>query len=456
MSWYEESVVYQVYPLGLCGAPYENDCASEPVSRILQLVENGWVDHMKRLGATCLMLNPVFESVAHGYDTIDYTVVDRRLGTNDDLRCVVDACHEAGIKVLLDGVFNHVGRGFWAFRDVLERREESPYAGWFNIDFGGENEYGDHLSYETWQGVPYLVKLNHANFALNDYLATVIRDWESTFDIDGLRLDVAYCLDIGYLGYLRDIANALTAKRTERLGERDGKFVLVGETMFGDYNQWMGDRACDSVTNYEAYKGLWSSFNEANMYEVAYALKRQSGSEPWDLYTGKHLLNFVDNHDVPRIATRLSDAAHLPAIFGLMFAMPGVPSVYYGSEWGIEGEQKFGDHELRPALDAPEWNDLTDQVAALAHARTPGQPGAEALAWGDYTEIAVQPKQLLFQRKSDHERLIVAINSADEPYTFHFDAQCGQATDLTTGALHDFGAGSEVEANSCHLWLCER
>ena len=170
MSWYEESVVYQVYPLGLCGAPYENDCASEPVSRILQLVDNGWVDHMKRLGATCLMLNPVFESVAHGYDTIDYTVVDRRLGTNDDLRRVVDACHEAGIKVLLDGVFNHVGRGFWAFRDVLERREESPYAGWFNIDFGGENEYGDHLSYETWQGVPYLVKLNHANFALNDYL----------------------------------------------------------------------------------------------------------------------------------------------------------------------------------------------------------------------------------------------------------------------------------------------
>ena len=133
MSWYEESVVYQVYPLGLCGAPYENDEASEVESRILQLVDNGWIDHMKRLGVSCLMLNPVFESVAHGYDTIDYTVVDRRLGTNADLRHVVDACHEAGIKVLLDGVFNHVGRGFWAFRDVLEKREGSPYAGCFLV-----------------------------------------------------------------------------------------------------------------------------------------------------------------------------------------------------------------------------------------------------------------------------------------------------------------------------------
>jgi glycosidase len=456
MSWYEESVVYQVYPLGLCGAPYENDCTSEPVSRILQLIDNGWIDHMKRLGVSCLMLNPVFESVAHGYDTIDYTVVDRRLGTNADLRRVVDACHDAGIKVLLDGVFNHVGRGFWAFRDVLEKREGSPYAGWFNINFGADNEYGDGLGYETWQGVPYLIKLNHANFELNDYLAGVIRAWEEEFDIDGLRLDVAYCLDLGFLGYLREIANELTTKRSARLGERDGKFVLVGETMFGDYNQWMNDHACDSVTNYEAYKGLWSSMNEANMHEIAYAMKRQSGSEPWDLYTGKHLLNFVDNHDVPRIATRISDARHLRPVYGLMFAMPGVPSVYYGSEWGIEGEQKFGDHELRPALDAPEWNELTDWVAALAACRAPGAPGSEALAWGDYTEIAVQPKQLLFQRKSEHERLIVAINASDEPHTFHFDAQCGQATDLTSGKLHDFGGGSQVEPFSCHLWLCER
>ena len=126
MSWYEPSFVYQVYPLGLTGAPYENDGVLE--HRILQLIDNGWIDHMARLGVTCLLLNPVFESDAHGYDTRDYTKVDCRLGTGEDLRRVVDACHEAGIKVLLDGVFNHVGRGFWAFQDVLARRGESPYA----------------------------------------------------------------------------------------------------------------------------------------------------------------------------------------------------------------------------------------------------------------------------------------------------------------------------------------
>jgi len=456
MSWYEESVVYQIYPLGLCGAPYENDGCSAPEPRILQLIDNGWIDHMARLGATCLLLNPVFESDAHGYDTRDYTVVDRRLGTNADLRQVVDACHQRGIKVLLDGVFNHVGRGFWAFRDVLEKREASPYAGWFNIDWGGNNQWDDGLSYECWEGVPYLIKLNHNNFDLNAYLAKVIKDWEEEFDIDGLRLDVAYCLDRGFLGYLRTIADELTAKRSQRLGQRDGKFVLVGETMFGDYNQWMGDGLCDSVTNYEVYKGLWSSMNAANMHEVAYAFKRQSGSEPWDLYTGKHLLNFVDNHDVPRIATKLEDVRQLPCLYGLLFGIPGVPCVYYGSEWGIEGEQNFGDHEIRPALEAPQWNELTDLIAAYAAARKAGTPGAEALAWGDYTEVQVSPKALLFQRRSEHERLFVAVNASDEPVVFHFDAQCGRATDLATGGWHDFGGGSEVAPFTTKLWLCER
>ena len=456
MNWYEGSVVYQVYPLGLTGAPYENDGASDPTPRILQLVDNGWIEHMAKLGATCLMLNPVFESDAHGYDTRDYRTVDRRLGTNEDLRRVVDACHEAGIKVLLDGVFNHVGRGFWAFQDVLKNREGSPYAGWFNINWGGNTEWDDGLSYETWEGVPYLVKLNHGSFELNDYLAEVIRGWEEEFDIDGLRLDVAYCLDRGFLEYLRRIADELTAKRTERLGEYDGKFVLVGETMFGDYNQWMGDTLCDSVTNYEVYKGLWSSMNSSNMHEVAYAFKRQSGSEPWDLYTGRHLLNFVDNHDVPRIATKLDDKRQLPCLYGLLLGIPGVPCLYYGSEWGIEGEQRFGDHELRPALDAPAWNELTDAIAAYAAARKKGAPGSEALCWGDYTEIQVSPTTLLFQRASEHERVIVAVNAGAEPVTLHFDAQCGRATDLATGEWHDFGGGSEVGPFTTHLWLCER
>lgn len=443
MNWYDESVVYQIYPLGLTGAPYENDGIQE--HRILQLIDNGWIEHLKKLGVSCVMLNPVFESEAHGYDTINFSMVDVRLGTNEDLRAVVDAFHAAGMRVLLDGVFNHVGRSFWAFEDVRENRQNSEYAGWFCINWDGNNEYGDGFSYDNWAGVPYLVKLNHHNFDLNAYCADVIREWESEYDIDGLRLDVAYCLDIGFLGYLRQVANELTEKR-------GSKFVLLGETMFGDYNRWMSDELCDTVTNYECYKGLWSSMNALNMHEVAYALERQSGDKPWDLYTGKHLLNFVDNHDVPRIATQITDKNQLKPLYGLLFGMCGVPCVYYGSEWGIEGEQNFGDHELRPAIEKPKWNELTDWIAALAKAKRE----SSALTMGDYHELQVQPTHLVFQRQSEDQRVIVAINIASEPATLHFNANCGRAVDLITGDDHDFGGGSEVEPYSCHFWLCER
>lgn len=442
MSWFESSFMYQVYPLGLCDAPYENDGVL--AHRLRRLLDNGWVDHMSKLGSECLLLNPVFESISHGYDTTDYKKVDCRLGDNQDLVDLVDACHSRGIKVLLDGVFNHVGRDFWAFKDVQEKRWDSPYAGWFEIDWNGNTEWDDGFSYSTWQGVPYLVKLNHSNFELNDYLADVIRGWEHDFNIDGLRLDVAYCLDRGFLGYLRTVANELSDKRGD-------KFLLLGETMFGDYNQWMGDSLCDTVTNYECYKGLWSSMNSANMHEVAYALERQSGSHPWDLYTGKHLIDFVDNHDVPRIATQLADKKQLKPLYGLLFGMAGVPCVYYGSEWGIEGEQKFGDHELRPALEEPEWNELTDWISELAKARS----ASKAIVWGNYEQLQVTPQQLVFRRCFEDERVIVAVNAASEPAVVHFDAQSGRGRDLISGSEHDFGGGSELAPYSVCYWVLE-
>lgn len=442
MSWFESSFMYQVYPLGLCDAPYENDGVL--AHRLRRLLDNGWLDHMSKLGSDCLLLNPVFESISHGYDTTDYKKVDCRLGDNQDLVDLVNACHSRGIKVLLDGVFNHVGRDFWAFKDVQEKRWDSPYAGWFEIDWNGNTEWDDGFSYTTWQGVPYLVKLNHSNFELNDYLAEVIRGWEHDFNIDGLRLDVAYCLDRGFLGYLRTVANELSDKRGD-------KFLLLGETMFGDYNQWMGDSLCDTVTNYECYKGLWSSMNSANMHEVAYALERQSGSHPWDLYTGKHLIDFVDNHDVPRIATQLADKNQLKPLYGLLFGMAGVPCVYYGSEWGIEGEQKFGDHELRPALEEPEWNELTDWISELAKARSV----SKAIIWGSYEQLQVTPQQLVFRRCFEDERVIVAVNAASEPAVVHFDAQSGRGRDLISGSEHDFGGGSELAPYSVCYWVLE-
>ena len=428
--WYQNAVVYQIYPLGLCGAPLQNDGVQ--AHRLRRLLD--WVEPIKELGATCVLFNPLFESDAHGYDTRDFNKVDVRLGTGEDLKAVCEALHAAGLKVMLDGVFNHVGRGFWAFRDVQEKKWDSPYKDWFHLSFDGNTNYNDGFWYESWEGCNELVKLNLHNTAVREHLFDAIAGWVRDYDIDGLRLDVAYCLDQDFLAALRNFTNQLKPD-----------FVLVGETLHGDYNRWMNDNACHSVTNYECYKGLYSSFNTGNMHEIAYSLNRQFGAEPWCLYTGKQLLSFVDNHDVTRIASILQDKQQLKPIYGLLFGMPGTPAVYYGSEWGLTGEKKDGDPALRPAIETPEHNDLTDWITALAGARA----ASPALCTGSYRNILVQPKQLIFERRQGQDRVLVAINADSSPYHADFNAEAGCAVDLITGKPHDFGGGSDLPPYSC-------
>ena len=226
----------------------------------------------------------------------------------------------------------------------------------------------------------------------------------------------------------------------------------MGETLHGDYNRWVGDGLLHSCTNYECYKGLYSSLNSMNLFEIAHSLKRQFGPEQWTLYKGKHLLCFADNHDVTRAASILTNPAHVPLIYGLVFGMPGIPCLYYGSEWGALGEKSQGDDALRPAFDEPEWNGLTDRIAAMAKAHRE----SEALCYGDFKDIVLTNHQTIFQRRTDAERVLVAVNASDAPYTAHFDAGCGQAVDLITGKLHDFGGGSELPPYSVAFWKCER
>ena len=435
--WFDQAVVYQIYPLGLCGAPADNDGAEEP--RILRLLD--WVAHIKKLGADTVLLNPVFDSDRHGYDTRDYFRVDPRLGSNEDLAAVCRAFHEAGIRVLLDGVFNHVGRGFWAFRDVQEKKWDSPYQDWFHISFDGNSNYNDGFWYEGWEGHYELVKLNLANPAVVDHQFQAIRSWVEQYGIDGLRLDVAYCLPPDYLKRLRAFTDGLKPD-----------FVLLGETLHGDYNRWMNNEMCHSVTNYECYKGLWSAFNSRNLFEIGHSLARQFGPEPWTVYKGTHPLSFLDNHDVTRIASQLADPNHLPAAYALMFGMPGVPAVYYGSEWGLTGRKEEGDAALRPALEKPEWNELTDWIARLARAKRENP----ALCYGGYRNVVLTNRQLIFERRCDQERVLVAVNADAEPYTAHFDAGCGLAWDLITGERHDFGGGSQLPPYSAFFWKMER
>ena len=435
--WAYESVFYQIYPLGFCGAPFENDGVAE--HRILKVAD--WIPHLEKLGVSAIYFSPLFESDTHGYNARDYRKVDVRLGTNEDFKEVCDALHKADIRVVLDGVFNHAGRGFFAFQDVLKNRENSRYRDWFHIDFHGNSNYNDGLWYEGWEGNYDLVKLNLRNEEVIQYLLESVSQWVKEWDIDGLRLDVAYCLSPDYLRQLRNFVGGVKPD-----------FVLMGETLHGDYNRWMSDQMCHSVTNYECYKGLWSSFNSMNLFEIGHSLARQFGPENWTLYRGKHLLSFVDNHDVSRISTILGNKSHLPLIYALCFGMPGIPCVYYGSEWGAEGDKKNGDPSLRPSFDKPEWNELTDWVAKL----TAAKKESNALNYGDFRSVVLTNKQCIFERKTDTERVLVAINADSEPYTAHFDAGCGMAEDLITGQPHDFGGGSELPPYSAYFWKCEK
>lgn len=415
--WFEESAFYQIYPLGLCGAPRENDGGTEP--RILKLLD--WVPHIKKLGADAVYFCPVFESDAHGYDTRDYTKLDGRLGTNADFARVCAALHAAGIRVVLDGVFNHVGRGFWAFRDVLEKREASPYRDWFHIDFGGNSGYNDGLWYEGWEGHYELVKLNLRNPAVAEYLFGCIRGWVEEFGVDGLRLDVAYCLDEDFVRRLRAFTGGLKPA-----------FVLIGEMLHGDYKRMVNGAMLHSATNYECYKGLYSSFNSMNLFEIAHSLHRQFGSDPWCIYRGKHLMTFADNHDVTRLASILTNKNHIPLAYGLLFGMPGIPCLYYGSEWGEEGvKAPDNDYALRPCFDAPKPNDLTEYIKLLIRTRQK----SDVLCNGAYRNIVIQNHQLVFERCSDSERVIVAINASDQPYTaWHSDLN-GEGRDLLADSI---------------------
>ena len=435
--WAYESVFYQIYPLGFCGAPFENDGVLE--HRILKV--NDWIPHIKKLGANAIYFSPVFESDTHGYNTRDYTKIDTRLGTNEDFATICDNLHKEGIKVVLDGVFNHVGRGFWAFQDVLEKKWDSPYKDWFHISFDGNSNYNDGLWYEGWEGNYDLVKLNLRNEDVIQHIFAAIKGWAEEFDIDGLRLDVAYCLDHDFLRRLRSFCDSLKPD-----------FFLVGETLHGDYTQWMNDSMLHSVTNYECYEGLYSSFNSMNMFEINHSLLRQFGPDNWTLYKGKHLLCFVDNHDVTRIASILTNEKHLPLIYGMLFGMPGIPCVYYGSEWGAKARKEEGDPALRACFDAPEWNDLSETISRLSEIKK----NSEALNYGSFRSVLLPHRQCIFARAVDGERVLVAINAEEQPYTAHFDAGCGRAVDLITGQEHDFGGGSELPGYSAYFWKCER
>lgn len=434
--WAYESVFYQIYPLGFCGAPYENDAVLQ--SRILKVKE--WIPHIKKLGVNAIYFSPVFESDTHGYNTRDYSKIDCRLGKNEDFKEVCAALHKDNIRVVLDGVFHHVGRGFWAFRDVLQSRENSKYFDWFYIDLNRNSNYGDGLWYEGWEGNFDLVKLNLQNHEVVEHLLSCVAKWVEEFDIDGIRLDVAYSLSHEFMKRLRIHCDSLKED-----------FFLLGEMIHGDYNQLLGEGMLHTVTNYECYKGLYSSFNALNMFEITHSVLRQFGLEGQGLYRDKYLLSFVDNHDVSRVASILVNERHIPLIYALMFTMPGIPCIYYGSEWGAKAEKKDGDQALRACFKEPVENELTLFLERLSTIKR----RSRALNYGTFRSVLLTNKQCIWERKTVHERILIAVNADSESFLAHFDAGCGQAMELLEEKPHDFGGGSELAPYSAYIWKME-
>lgn len=419
-TWIDDAIFYHIYPLGLLDAPPQNDHQAEPVSRLPGLA--AWGDHIRALGCNAVYLGPLFESGTHGYDTIDYRAIDRRLGTNDDLRTLIAGWHDLGLKVVLDGVFNHVSRDFPAFQDLLAHGESSACRDWFaGIDFSVRSPRGDAFTYDAWAGNYELVALNLDNPDVRAYHFATVRMWFEAFGIDGIRIDTADVIDLGFLHELATVAR-----------EANPDCWLMGEVVHEDYRAWTAPGMLDSCTNYECFKGLYSSFNDRNMFEIAWSLNRQFGPE--GIYRDLRLYNFADNHDVNRVASLLQRQPDLAPLYALLFSMPGVPSVYYGSEWGITGEKRDGnDRVLRPALTLPPSPDVNRQpwlpsyIARLAEIRL----GSRALTDGDYRQVHVASEQFAFCRRVDEDVAVVTVNAGGDEIVVQLEADSAEIEDGT-------------------------
>ena len=445
MAWYDEAVFYHIYPLGMTGAPKQNSY-KDVEHRLNTLLP--FIPQIKELGFNALYIGPLFESVGHGYETTDYKKLDTRLGTNEDLTNFVKECHKQGIRVILDGVFNHTGRDFFAFCDIKKNRESSKYRDWYcNVNFYGNNEYNDGFSYENWGGYNLLAKLNQHNPEVREYICDVIRFWVTEFDIDGIRLDAADVLDFSYMQMMRQVANVVKPD-----------FWLMGEVIHGDYIRWANGDTLHSVTNYHLHKALYSGHNDHNYFEIAHTVKRlyeMGGSKP----DGLKLYNFVDNHDVERIYTKLNNKNHFVPVHVLLYTLPGVPSVYYGSEFGIEGRKERGsDDSLRPAISYKQYvaevenSDFAKLIARLGKIRQE----TKALSYGDYKELLLTTGQYAFSRNYNGQSVIVTVNNSDNDFAMNLPANSGEYVGALSGEHVSVNGGCmsvNVKANSGEIWL---
>jgi len=381
-DWVRHAIWWQVYPLGFTGAYPARD---QQPHRLRRLV--AWLDYAVELGASGLALGPIFASETHGYDTVDHFRIDPRLGDDGDFDALVAAAHDRGLRVLLDGVFNHVGRGHPASR--------SPETAHWFVKQGGD--------FATFEGHGGLVALNHREPAVADLVTDVLNHWLGR-GADGWRMDAAYA-----------VPPQFWATVLPRVRERHPAAYFVGEVIHGDYADFVTRSTLDSVTQYELWKAIWSSLNEGNFYELDHALSRHN-----EFLDGFVPLTFVGNHAVTRLASRLTDERHVALAVAVLMTVGGTPSVYAGDEQGFTGvkeDREHGDDAVRPPFPA-EPADLAPygQPVREMHQELIGLRRRHPwLHRARTSPVRLANEQYAYEVTDGTNRIVVCLNVAEEP-----------------------------------------
>ncbi|ORW50865.1 alpha-amylase [Mycobacterium paraense] len=387
-AWVEHAIWWQVYPLGFVGAYPSSEPPRPDQHRLRRLAD--WFDHAIALGASGIALGPIFASRTHGYDTTDHYRIDPRLGDDADFDYLVAEAHRRGLRVLLDGVFNHVGVDFARYREAAPD--------WFSGD--------------TFEGHAELVTLNHDNPEVIDYTVDVMAHWLGR-GADGWRLDAAYI-----------VPQQFWAATLPRVRERFRDAWFVGELIHGDYAAVVEAATFDSATQYELWKATWSGLNDGNFFELDWALQRHNAF--LDSFAP---MTFVGNHDVTRIASRLERPEHVAHALVVLLTVGGVPSVYAGDELGFRGvkEERYGgDDAVRPEFGSPplELDAFGTQMWALHQFLVGLRRRHPWLHAASTTAVRLQNRHYVYETRNGDDALLVALNIDDEPLRLAL-SECG-------------------------------
>jgi cyclomaltodextrinase / maltogenic alpha-amylase / neopullulanase len=430
-EWVEGGVFWHVYPLGFVGA--EREAIVAGVRQRLGQLE-GWLDYVCELGCSGLLLGPVFASETHGYDTVDHLRIDARLGDEGDFERLVAAAHGRGLAVVLDGVFNHVGRSFPRFVDAAQNGGSSRYAHWFR-------RQGKNQEFATFEGHHALVALDHAQPEVAAYVRDVLTFW-LTRGADGFRFDAAYAMPPAFWQHVLPAVRAQFPQA-----------FFFGEVIHGDYAKITAESGFDSITQYELWKAIWSAINDKNFFELAWSLERHRA------YAAQFPpMTFIGNHDVTRIASQLREPEHLPHAIVALLTLPGIPTIYAGDEQafrGVKEQRAGGDDAVRPAFPS--------SPAELAPFGWPIYRLHQTLiglrrqhAWLQHAALEVDSRAnhvLVYScRRNTEESLTVVLNIGTEPFTLP-----GQAQRVLSNHDDQASPHAETLVVSANGWLiCQR